>query len=485
MMKRFCLVFAALALPLHLHAQELAPLRVDSSGRFLQTSDGAPFFPSVDTAWKLAYGLDRSEVAHYLDTRRAQGFNTVALVAFDMDAPLPNVYGDEAFRRDGATWDPARPRTTPGNDPADSAAYDHWDHLDYVIDAAAERDLRVILLPAWGLWTVGSYDNADTSKVIFDEANAYAYGRWLGARYGSRSHVIWMLGGDRAAVYGERDYRPVFRALAEGLADGTNGEGAYDGRADYASTLISFHPQKQHPNSSVWLHGDDWLDFNSVQAHTQTQNAALALDYGLRPTKPTWLFEGRYERAPKDGFEPKDWDAAAVRHQAYQTVLGGGFGHTYGHANVWRFGEGWRDDLRDPGAEDMRHLLTLMDVLKPEEQAERVPDQRLIVGDVGATDRVHSDRIQAARGQRGTYALVYTANGRDVTLDLGRLADGGLSAYWFNPREGTWHAGGEAHEARTPFAEGVQAGPGTDVRTFDPPGEPGRGNDWVLVLLPR
>ena len=73
-----------------------------------------------------------------------------------------------------------------------------------------------------------------------------------------------MIGGDRSAVYGEKDYRNVFRAMAEGVADGVNGIDQQNQEADYSTTLMSYHPRKWKPNSSEWFHREPWLDFNSI-----------------------------------------------------------------------------------------------------------------------------------------------------------------------------------------------------------------------------
>ena len=65
--------------------------------------------------------------------------------------------------------------------------------------------------------------------------------------------------------------------------------------------------------------------------------------------------------------------------------------------------------------------------------------------------------------------MVYVTLGTPLSVDLGRLARQPLHAWWFDPREG------QAKEIGTWANTG---GP----RRFIPPGVPGRGNDWVLVL---
>jgi hypothetical protein len=54
-------------------------------------------------------------------------------------------------------------------------------------------------------------------------------------------------------------------------------------------------------------------------------------------------------------------------------------------------------------------------------------------------------------------------------LDLGKLRKGRLTARWYDPRSGRFR------DVPGSLAPGRQ--------TFDPPGEPGDGNDYVLVVV--
>src|SRR5439155_8596072 len=94
----------------------------------------------------------------------------------------------------------------------------------------------------------------------------------------------------------------------------------------------------------------------------------------------------------------------------------------------------------------------------------RVPDQSLIVGSVLSG----TDHIQATRAGDGSYALVYTASGKAVTVNLSRLSGTQIEARWYNPRR-----------PRSSIKLGVFAKGGN--RTFKPPTS-GANNDWVLVL---
>lgn len=448
------------------------PLRASEDGRRLVSHDGRSVFLLGDTAWGMSWDLTREDVEEYLDIRRAQDFNVVAMVAGGW-ADEPNAYGDEPFHRRDDRPDPTQRAATPGADPNDGRAYDFWDHVDFCIEQAAARGMYVVLLPTWGEAVAGSWSGEDTSGIIYGVAAAYDYGRWIGARYRDRTNVLWMMGGDRSPIYVKQDYRPVFRAMAEGVVEGVQGgEGQND-----QTILMSYHPRKERPNSSHWFHEDEWLTFNSIQGWPEEQVWAVAEDWSRVPARPTWLFEGRYEGYNRGGYVPEDWGAWQVRYQAYQTVFAGAFGHVYGHENVFGFGDGWRESARAPGAVQMGYLSALMNLW---EGRTLTPDQALIEGDAGVTRRLTSHRVQALRSEQGEMAMVYVANGRTIDVRMDRLSGPSIDAYWFNPRSGRWH--GASSDERRAFITGVRSGGAAPVQRFDPPGDAAAGNDWVLVL---
>ena len=157
-----CLVFLSIFwLPFlpKLRADDLVTLRVSGTGRFLVHGDGSGFFPLADTAWAIGWRLKRDEVERYLQRRKDQKFNTIALVAFpsvEGKVVIPNVYGDFAFDVSSrGAWDPLHPITTLGENPEDSTQYDYWDHLEYIIDTAESKGIVAVLLPAWGVCFLG------------------------------------------------------------------------------------------------------------------------------------------------------------------------------------------------------------------------------------------------------------------------------------------------------------------------------------------
>jgi hypothetical protein len=94
---------------------------------------------------------------------------------------------------------------------------------------------------------------------------------------------------------------------------------------------------------------------------------------------------------------------------------------------------------------------------------ERVPDQSLINGENGE----RYDYIAATRGK--DYAFVYTYNGRNFKINMGKIRGEQVRAYWYNPRTGKGQVIGKFENK--------------GVVEFNPPGEKKDGNDWVLILV--
>jgi hypothetical protein len=439
----------------------LPALKVSDNHRFLVTADGKPFFYLGDTAWELFHRLNREQAVAYLDDRAAKKFNVIQAVALAELNGLdyPNPYGDLPLLE----RDPSRPAVTPGRDPNNPDAYDYWDHVDFIVEAANRRGIYVGLLPTWGAWVpvVGR-----KQVGVFTVENAKAYGRFLGARYAS-SGIIWILGGDRA-LGGHED---IWRALARGIAIGAKG------KEDYSGLTMTCHPNASN-SSSAWFHEDAWLTFNMQQSghfperKEKTTWMRIADDYVRTPIKPVIDGEPLYEdhpigfRAAKENGYSFD---AHVRQRAYWHVFAGACGHTYGHHSVWQmFAPGrqpingplfyWHEALQRPGAGQMRYLRAL---IESRPMLSREPDQSLVVDSLSG-----SNYIAATRGDG--YAFIYSAQGRPFTVNLGKISGERITAWWFNPRTGT--------------TEKIDTFANTGTREFVPHVYGGFGTDNVLVL---
>ena len=438
--------------------RSLSKLKVSENRRFLMTVEGKPFFYLADTAWELLHRLNRKQALEYLDKRASQGYTAIQAVALaELDGINdPNPYGDAPL----IDRDPSKPAVTPGSNPNNAKEYDYWDHVDYIVNQANARGLYVALLPSWGSWAVNTLKN---DQALLTSKNAQTYGEFLGRRDGKKG-VIWIMGGDRTAT----GFEETWRMLARGIAIGATRKEDYDG------VLMSFHPRGGE-TSSTWFHDDAWLDFNMHQtghglAEKTMSWAKIAKDYERTPVKPVLDGEPLYEdhplafRAKENGYS---FDAH-VRQRAYWGVFAGACGHTYGNHSVWQmYAPGrrpingplhyWYDAIHRPGAAQMQYVRAL---IESRPYFSRIPDQSLIVNALEG-----ADHISGTRGE--DYAFIYSAQGRNFTINMGKISGGSVKGWWYNPRTGS--------------TTEIEAMPNQGTREFTCPSE-GFGSDWVLVL---
>lgn len=428
-------------------------LMVTKNGRYLQHTDGTPFFWLGDTAWLLLKRTTREQAQHYLRDRKNKGYNVIQIMLVH-DLETENAYGRTPFRE----LDLDQP------DAEQSADYtSYWAYADEVIGMAEREGLYVALVPVWG--SVVQHDQTEPEK-------AGRYGEWLGSRYKDRPNVIWLNGGD---IHGS-DNRDVWLHMGHAI------------RKTAPNHLMTFHPFGR-TQSSTWFHNEEWLDFNMFQSghrsYAQMEEDKpdtlvgednwrfVQTDWAKVPAKPTIDGEPSYEDIPHGLHfldEPK-WTADDVRRYAYWAVFAGAFGHTYGHNAVMQFhtedrGVGaygctrsWTDALDDNGAKQMIHLKQLM-LSRPFE--ERTPDESTICGDPG----YRYERMFVSLGS--SYMMAYTYTGRPITVQLGLFSGKRAAVWWFNPRTGESEYAGEVENEGT--------------HEFVPQAESAPGMDWVLVL---
>jgi hypothetical protein len=418
-------------------------LKISENKRFLIHEDGTPFFYLGDTGWELVHRLNKEETEKYLENRRAKGFTVIQAVALaELDGlNTPNAEENKPLIDN----DPLKPNEA------------YFIHVDWVIRKAAEKGIFIGLLPTWG-------DKVDkrwgAGPVIFNKDNAFKYGQWIGKRYRDFPNIIWINGGDRD---GGGDNTPVWNALAEGI------------KSVDKNHLMTFHPWGER-SSSEWFHNSSWLDFNMCQTgHGQRSYAIykqiIVRDYDLKPVKPCFDGEPRYEDHPV-GWNPNvlGWfNDEDIRQALYWNLFSGSFGHTYGCHPIWQMKtpereaiglvrNNWYDVLDLPGAWDLIHARRLFE---SRSFLSRVPDQSMIV----PSYYPETDYVVATRGNG--YAFVYFPTGWSAEIILDKLGAKSVTAYWYDPRKG---------ESKL-----IDTISGTGTRKFTPPSN-GRGNDWILVL---
>lgn len=410
------------------------PLHIAANKRYLVDAANKPFLMHGDTAWSLIADLTREEAEIYLADRRARGFNTllVNLIEHKYARKAPdNIYGNAPF-------------TQPGNFGTPNEAY--FKHADWVLARARAHGFLVLLTPAYigygggdeGWWQEMLDNSVDTLR---------GYGRYLGNRYGHLDNIVWVNGGD---------YDPPNKALVVAIAEGI--------RAVAPQQLQTGHFAPETFVPDFW--GDaSLLDIMSVYTYKPVCERVAAA-YRHASVRPVYLIESAYENEHGAGPE-------RVRRQAYQALLCGASGHIFGNNPIWHFRHpglhdapiGWWQALGGGGSRSMTHLYDLFSSL-PWWTLQPDLDGRLIA-DRGEGDQ----RVTAALDADGSLAVIYVPARRTISIDLGRLRDGALTARWFDP------ASGETRELPAP----VSSGEGT--QDFSPPGRNADGDgDWVLLL---
>lgn len=427
-------------------------LNVTSDGHYLQYEDGTPFFWLGDTGWELFHRLTREEINKYIENRHEKGFTVIQAVILAEFNGLkkPNQYGQVPL----IGMDPSKPNEK------------YFQLVDYTLQLALQENMFMALLPTWGdkvtlLWGEG--------PVIFNEENAFVYGKWLGDRYKNYPNIIWMLGGDRPPITDSIDYRPIWRAMAKGIAQGSNGK-----------AIFTYHTWGGH-STSEYIHNESWLSINTMQSgHGSGHDVAvwkmIERDRNLKPAKPTLDAEPNYEDHPVNPW-PK-WDPASgyfrdydVRKQTYRSVFSGACGVTYGHHAVWQFLSAredtinhadryWTDAIDRPGAFQVGFLKKLIESRSP---LNRIPDQSIIAEGQGEK----GGYITAFRDNDNKYAMIYLPVGKKIAVNTSFIDGDKIKTSWFNPRTG-----------KTERASLLKKG---TIMNFVPP-TTGLENDWVLIL---
>lgn len=431
------------------------PLKVTENGRYFEHKDGTPFFWLGDTGWLLPQKLDRTQSGYYLSKAREAGFNVVQVQTLN-GIPAINCYG-QMSNIDGFDFS--------GIDR--KGVYGYWDHLDYIIDVAAQNGIYIGMVCIWGGLVKGGG---------MDVEQARSYGTFLANRYKDRPNIIWIIGGDlRGDIKTE-----VWEALATTI------------KSIDKNHLMTYHPFGR-TSSAMWFHNADWLDFNMFQsghraydqirgdgddrgeaAYNEDNWRYVEAGRAKTPAKPILDGEPSYEHIPYGLHDPSMpwWQGYDARRYAYWSVFAGASGHTYGHSSIMQmktddsngaYGatRSWLEALKDPGYNSMIHLKNLM-LTFPFASSE--PDQSVIAGKNGE----RYDRVIALRGK--DYMLLYNYNGNTIDVDLSKISGKKKNAWWYDVADGA-----------VSFAGSFS---GNDKATFVPanPGREDGSVDMALVI---
>lgn len=437
-------------------------LRISDNNRYFVRGDAAPFIWLADTVWTMPQRLKWDDIEYYMQKRISQGFTVLQIVALDpeRDEQMRNPAGIKALH----DHDLNRPNEA------------YFQYLDAIIKRAGEYGFYILLLPVWGQLVVGEDWGGGTYEKTVTAENAGRFGAWIGNRYKEEKHIIWCLGGDRQPIHGGCDYRPIWREMAEGLARGVTGTDVkyHEDSPVWKELLITYHACYERETGlcstmSYWTDEDRWISFIMLQSGhgKDVRNEELVrAEYQRARTMPVWDGEPAYEMMPTNWPEVTDFHGTwIVRKRAYQALLSGAFGHTYGHASVWcsisekernRIAKyTWYEALNSEGAGQMKILRDFMEAMKLHEC---IPIQDGFAAD-------ETQNIPCCVQKDGKYLIIYLPHGGNGKLNAGILPEGKHCGWWFNPRDGKCVK--ELHES-------------TNAEITAP--SSGEENDWIYIL---
>ena len=251
---------------------------------------GTPVFWLGTTQWQLFREYSQDDARLILEESRENGFALVQVMLMGVgDGTKPNIHGEKP-------WIDNNPLTP--NEP-------YFKNVDAVVQIARETNIVI---------SMTMFHQRYRKYITLQNARAWA--RWLAKRYKDVPTIVWSM-----TPEARPEFVPILRELAAGLREGDGG-----------THLITFKPDPA-PYSSSFIHGEPWLDFDSMQTWKSVELIVpmITKDYNLKLVKPVLMAEGAYEAGTEYGF---DVTPLWVRRQAYYSYLTGA-SHTYGHNDSW------------------------------------------------------------------------------------------------------------------------------------------------------
>jgi hypothetical protein len=409
-------------------------LKLAAGQRYLVDQSGAPFLIVADSAWSLIAAVTTADATTYLEDRRQKGFNTVLVNLiehkFAPNAPK-NAAGDAPFTGtlSGGTADFTTPNET------------YFAHADQVLEVAAQKGIQVLLVPSY--YGCCNSEGWSAELAANGATRLTTYGNYVGNRYKNFPNIIWVEGGDN---------NPTDRSVVEAVATGI--------KAMDPNHLHTAHCGGGTSPLDLWA-GESWLDVDNVYTYASSTGFVSdksRMEYTRSGWKPFFLIESGYE-GESAGTE------VGVRQQAYEALLNGGMGETFGNRPVWAFESGWQAALNLQGSQDMSRVASLF----ASRHWERlVPDTAGTFLTAGASSG--GSFASASLSTDGKLAIVYTPAVRALTFNMAKMT-GTTTVRWYDPSSGAFTA-----VSGSPFAN-------TGSQSFTPPGNNSTGSpDWVLVF---
>lgn len=381
-------------------------LQTSSNGRFIQWSDGKPFFINACTALTLTYAYSDKEVNEYLDNRIASKFNSIQLSA--VFAEVVNSMADSAFSEN----DLLKPVPK------------FWERIDWIVKQATDRKLVVIINPIW-----------KQSLNEFIKANGpekcRVYGKWFANRYKGNPYVVYYLGGGGAP----EPIRLELEEMGKGIQE------VYGGKA-----LIAYQSETNQSSMEAFPNAS-WITMNWTTAYSSDLSKQYSYsenydNWKAFPKIPIYFGKGYYDDGGaqiygQDGTPGLEGDRFVLRRQAWWNLLSGGAGNSWGAEEICfkKYGDQtWQACLIYGSNKDMGFMKQMIDKIKWWKLQPDINHQ-LLTGGFGTYQT--DDYAVCSVSENGSQAVIYTPVKQSLEL---RLPEFGQKCRlrWYDPADGKY-----------------------------------------------
>ena len=420
-------------------AAAVFPLKLSNNRRYLVDQRNRPFLVMGDAPQALIGNLSVADARAYIANRRAAGFDALWVNLLCVKYT--------GCRSDGTTYDGVAPFTVPGDLSRPNPKY--FARADAMLTLAERAGIVVFLDP---IETGGWLSVLRTNGV----AKAFAYGQFLGRRFGHRGNIIWLSGNDFQTWQNPSDDALVL-AVAKGIRSVDKA---------HLQTVELNYLESGSLDDARW---QPLLGVDSAYTYGPTYARVLG-EYNRSGFVPVVMIEAGYEFEQNMPALSKG-TADVLRRQAYWSVLSGATGQIYGNHYTWPFANGWKNHLDTPGSRDIGYLVR---VFSRRPWFRLVPDQvhRYVTSGYGSfTSQGNvesSDYATTAATPDGSLLMSYLPVGGTVTLDASRLRRR-ATARWYDPASG-------AYSPARPLPHSAKV-------NLTAPGKNHDGDsDWLLVV---
>jgi hypothetical protein len=419
-------------------------------------STGAPYLIHGESAWSLIVGNQQADVLTYLNDRAARGTNAILVQAIshgytDNTPEWRNAYGDLPFDAGNNFDQPNEP---------------YWQHVDWVVDRAAERGIALIMAHSY-LGSGGGDQGWYAPMGTNGNTKLGTYGQWYGARYRNKHNIIHLAGGD---------FTPPDTSRTAAVVDGILA-------TDMPGRLHTAHCQREDSAYDVWQ-GIIPLHLNSIYtgsigaADDIYTEAERVVD---QTSMPAFTIELIYE------YEHDSTNQQLRRQTWWSGPLSGSCGQLIGVNPVWCFSQGFQifwEESSPPGDDDWHNYLgspasvhnqVASFLLKSRRWFDLVRDDSHLTVTAGFGTAGQLDYVSCGRTADGALVVAYLPTSRTITLDTNRMS-GPFDLRWYSPVNGALHG-----SSGGPY-------PRNGLRTFAAPGantDPEGASDWVMIAEVR